>query len=89
MLFGVAALVAEELLSGETENAGVIADAVLLKVSYCDASATDLETMDITDIDNHRLGDEDVEEAVRILREEWVVVKREAEYLIESAVDEA
>jgi hypothetical protein len=85
MLNGIAALVAEEVLSGETDDAGVVADVVRYKISDGEASATDLAAMGITDIANCQLSDEVVEVSVRMLQEGWLVVKREAEQLIEFA----
>ncbi|WP_341313737.1 hypothetical protein WN982_20640 [Paraburkholderia sp. IMGN_8] len=87
MLVGIAGLVAEEILSDDTDDAGAIADAIYLKISDGEASASDLATMGITDIDSFELRYEVVEEAARILREGWRVVQQEAEYLIEFATD--
>lgn len=87
MLVGIAGLVAEEILGDDTDDAGAIADAIHLKISDGEASASDLATMGITDIDSFELRDEVVEEAARILREGWQVVQQEADYLIESAAD--
>ena len=86
VLFGIAGLVAEEVLSGETEDAGVIADTVHYRIWSGEASATDLAAMVTTDIDDYQLDDDVVEEAVRMLREGLTVVKQEAEYLIEFAL---
>ncbi|MGF6298202.1 MULTISPECIES: hypothetical protein [Paraburkholderia] len=86
VLYGIAGLVAEEVLGGETDDAGVIADAVRYKISNGEASATDLAATGITDIDDYQLDDDVVEEAVRMLRQEWTGVKQEVEYLIEFAV---
>ncbi|RQR49340.1 hypothetical protein DIE21_20700 [Burkholderia sp. Bp9140] len=85
ILVGIAALVAEEILCGDTDDAGAIADAEHLKISNDEASATDLASMGITDIEDCDLSYEVVEEAARILREGWLVVQQEAESLIEFA----
>ncbi|WP_176058873.1 hypothetical protein [Paraburkholderia sp. BCC1876] len=77
-LVGIAGLVAEEILSDDTDDAGEIADALHLKISDGEASASDLATMGITDIDSCELSYEVVEEVARILREGWQVVQREA-----------
>lgn len=84
-LYGIAGLVAEEILSGETDDAGVIADAVHFRISNGEASDTDLAAMGMTDIDDYYLDDEVVEESVRILQEVWLDVKQQAEQLIEFA----
>ncbi|MDR6469398.1 hypothetical protein SCB29_22105 [Paraburkholderia sp. SIMBA_055] len=87
MLVGIVGLVAEEILGDDTDDAGAIADAIHLKISDGEASASDLATMGITDFDSFELRDEVVEEAARILREGWQVVQQEADYLIECAAD--
>lgn len=69
VLVGIAGLVAEEILSDDTDDAGAIADALHLKISDGEASASDLATMGITDIESFELSYEVVEEATRILRE--------------------
>jgi hypothetical protein len=85
VLVGMGGLLAEQILSGETDDAGVMADTQVLRISFGEASDSDLAQMGITDIDCHKLSDEVVEEAVRLLREEWALVQEEAEYLIEEA----
>jgi hypothetical protein len=84
-LVGMAGLLAEDMLSGETGDAGAMADTLLSRISDGEASASDLAQMNVTDIDNCELSYEVVEEAVRLLREGWSDVQQEAEYLIESA----
>ncbi|WP_430226924.1 hypothetical protein [Paraburkholderia tropica] len=84
-LVGVAGLVAEEILYDGTDDAGVIADALHQRIWDGEASASDLAMMGITDIESYDLSDELVEEATRILCEEWQAVQQEAEYLIEFA----
>lgn len=83
-LVGVAGLVAEEMLRSGTDDVDEIIDALLSVISEGAASASDLEMMGITDIVNGELSYEVVEEAVRILRDLWQIVREEAQYLIES-----
>ncbi|WP_232490751.1 hypothetical protein [Burkholderia contaminans] len=45
MLVGMAGLLAEEILSGETEDTGAMADSLVLKISFGEASASDLALM--------------------------------------------
>jgi hypothetical protein len=78
VLYGIAGLVAEEVLSGETDDPGAIADVVRYRISNDEVSATDLADMGITDIDDYQLNDEIVEESLRIWREGWPVVEQEA-----------
>lgn len=85
ILVGMAGLLAEDILSGETDDAGAMADTLFFRVSNREASAADLAQMSVTDIDNCRLSYEVVAEAVRLLREGWSVVQQEAEYLIQCA----
>ena len=82
VLVGIAGLVAEEILRDDTDDAGAIADAVHLKISDGEASASDLAMMGITDIASFELGYEVVADAMRILRQVWSTVQREADYLI-------
>jgi hypothetical protein len=83
----MAGLVAEEILNDDTDDAGAIADALHFRISYGEVSASDLATMGITDIDSCELSYEAVEEALRILREGWQDLRREAEYLIAFATE--
>lgn len=85
VLVGMAGLLAEEILSGETDDAGAMVDTVFFRISFGEASTSDLAQMGITDIDSCELDYEVGEEAVRLLREEWAAVQDEAEYLIEAA----
>lgn len=87
VLVGMAGLLAEDIMSGETDDAGVLADTLFFAISMGDASASDLEQMGVTDVDNCGFGYETVEEAVRLLREEWRNVQQEAEELIASTAD--
>ena len=65
----------------------MIADALHLRISDGEASASDLAMMGITDIESCELRDELVEEATRILREGWQAVQQEADYLVELATN--
>ncbi|BBA43935.1 MULTISPECIES: hypothetical protein [Burkholderia] len=85
MLVGMAGLLAEEILSGETEDTGAMADSLVLKISFGEASASDLALMGVTDTERCGLSYDVVDEVVRMLREGWSVVQEEAEYLIASA----
>jgi hypothetical protein len=87
VLVGMAGLLAEDILSGEMNAAGVMAYNLFFRISSGEASATDLPQTNVTDIDNCGLTYEVVEEAVRLLREEWAAVQEEAEYLIDAAGD--
>ncbi|WP_124904709.1 hypothetical protein [Burkholderia sp. Bp9004] len=87
VLVGMAGLLAEEILSGETDDTGAMADSLALKISFGEASASDLALMGVTDIDSCELSYEVVDEAVRMLREGWPVVQEEAEYLIKFAAN--
>jgi hypothetical protein len=79
ILVGMADLLAEEILSDETDDAGVMADNLFFRISSGEASATDLAQMGVTVIESCEVSCEVVEEAVRLLREEWAVVQEEAE----------
>ncbi|MFM0152884.1 hypothetical protein [Paraburkholderia sediminicola] len=87
ILVGMAGLLAEDILSGETDDAGAMADTLFFRISNGEASASDLAQMSVTDIENCGLSYEAVEEVVRLLREGWPVVQQDAEHLIESAAD--
>ncbi len=87
VLVGIAGLVAEEILRDDTDDVDVIADALLIKISDGEASASDLAMMGITDSDSCELSYEVVEEVAWILREGWRVLQQEADYLIEFATD--
>ncbi|WP_241030425.1 hypothetical protein [Paraburkholderia sp. Ac-20347] len=85
ILVGMAGLLAEDILSDETDDAGAMADMLWSRISAGEASATDLTQMGITDIDNFDLSYEVVDKAVRFLREGWSDVQQEAEHLIKTA----
>ncbi|AOI60648.1 hypothetical protein WI26_24175 [Burkholderia diffusa] len=85
VLVGMAGLLAEDILSGETDDTAAMADTLFLRISNGEASPSDLAHMGVTDIENCELSYEVVDEAVRMLREGWPVVQKEAEYLIKAA----
>ncbi|KVM96621.1 hypothetical protein WT06_07240 [Burkholderia anthina] len=85
MLVGMAGMLAEEILSGETDDTGAMAHTLFYRISFGEASASNLALMGVTNIDSCGLTYEVVDEVVRILREGWSVVQEEAEYLIASA----
>ncbi|WP_157779562.1 hypothetical protein [Cupriavidus pauculus] len=82
VLVGMAGLLAEAILSGETDDDGAMADILFARIWSGDASDSDLTFMGITDIDSCALTYEVVEECVCLLREKWADVQREAGYLI-------
>ncbi|ONY14418.1 hypothetical protein A8F23_34170 [Burkholderia cenocepacia] len=85
MLVGMAGMLADEILSGETDDTGAMADSLFCRISFGEASASDLALMGVTDIDSCGLSYDVVDEVVRMLREGWPVAQEEAEYLIKSA----
>ena len=88
MLFGMAGLVAEEIMDGETD-AGAIADTLDFRISFDEVSASDLASMGITDVNNFVLSYEAVEQTVQYLLEDWAHVQQEAESLITEASTES
>lgn len=84
-LVGIAGLVAEEILRGETDP-DYIAGALDLRIASNQASTSDLKLMGITDIVDFELSMDLVVQAWRYLVEDWHVVQREAECLIEEAM---
>ncbi|MFD1558827.1 hypothetical protein ACFSHT_24840 [Paraburkholderia silviterrae] len=87
-IVGMAGLLAEDILSGETDDVGALADTLFFKITGGEASASDLASMNITDVDDCALSYDVVDEAVRLLLEAWPLVQQEAEYLIEFAESE-
>lgn len=81
----MAGLLAEEILSDETGDVAAMVDTLCFRISFGEASASDLSQMGIKDIDRCELSYEVVKEAMRLLREEWAAMQEEAEYLIEAA----
>ncbi|OXI43982.1 hypothetical protein CFB84_20250 [Burkholderia aenigmatica] len=89
VLFGMAGLVAEEILSGDTDDdAEVVTYNLYVRISTGQASKSDLAEMGIRDINDFELDNEVVGEGVRLLREVWATVEREAERLIAAAARE-
>lgn len=84
-LYGMAGLVAEEILHGETAP-DFVAAAVDIKIAYGEVSASDLKSMEITNIADFELDSTEVEQTCRFLLEDWSVVQEEAEYLIAEAL---
>lgn len=84
-LYGMAGLVAEGILGGET-NPEFIAGALDIKISCGEASASDLESMEIMNINDFELNFDEVVQAWRFLVEDWSHVQNEAEYLIAEAL---
>ncbi|MES2164272.1 MAG: hypothetical protein V4476_24215 [Pseudomonadota bacterium] len=85
-LAGMAGMVAEEILLAETDDIGIIYDNICEHI-YCDeASASDLELMNITNIKDFELREEDIADAWGYLVANWSAVKLEAEYLIEEVL---
>jgi len=82
VFYGMAGLLAEIIWSDETDDVGVIADMVCERIYSGDASASDLGSMGISDIDNPGLSYKVIEKAARLLLQEWAAVQKEAEYLI-------
>lgn len=83
VLYGMAGLLAEELLCGDTDDdAEVVAYNLYVRISCGDASSSDLAAMGIPDTSDFDLRLEVVGEGVRLLRELWAMVESEAERLI-------
>jgi hypothetical protein len=87
VLYGMAGLLAETILSGETDDAGVMADVLFCRIWTGEASSSDLALMNAADLDCSSLSYDVVEECVRLLREGWTDVQREAEYLIAASLE--
>jgi hypothetical protein len=84
-LYGMAGLVAEEILRGETDPE-FIGGALDLKIACGGASASDLQSMGITDTVHFELNCEEVELTWSHLIEEWPLVQETAEHLIAEAL---
>jgi len=85
VLVGMAGLLAEEILNAETDGVSAMTDNMFFRISNREASASDLAQTGVTYIDGCELSNEVIEEAVRLLRQEWALVQDEAEYLVEEA----
>ncbi|MFM0598404.1 hypothetical protein [Paraburkholderia dilworthii] len=88
VVVGMAGLLAEEILDCGTDDVETLAEGLLRRITAGEASASDLALMNISDIDKCELNYKVVDEAARLLREGWVAVQQEAEYLIEFAESE-
>ncbi|SIN80505.1 hypothetical protein [Paraburkholderia phenazinium] len=67
ILVGMAGLLAEEILNGETDDVSAMADNMFFRISFGEASDSDLAQIGVTDIDNCELSYEVIEEAVQLL----------------------
>lgn len=85
VLYGMAGLVAEEILRGETNDPEVITQDICVRIWMGEASASDMESMNITDTDDFELNSDEVTQAWRYLLEDWKKVQQEASYLIAEA----
>lgn len=81
----MAGLVAEEILRGET-NPEFVAGVLDTRIFCGDVSASDRDSMGITDTVDFELNIEEVETACRYLVDNWVLVEQEAESLIADAL---
>jgi len=86
-MYGMAGVVAEQILRGETE-AEFIAGNPYLRICCDEMSASDLALTGVTDIDDFdfdfdfEVDIEGVEQCAQHLREHWPQVTQQAEYLI-------
>jgi hypothetical protein len=79
VLYGMAGLLAEELLCGDTDDdTEVVAYNLYVRISCGDASLSDLAAMGIPDTSDFDLNPEVVGEGIRLLREVWALVESEA-----------
>lgn len=85
ILVGIAGLLAEEILAAETDDVRAMTDNVLFRIRNGEASAFDLAQMGVVDIETCELRYQVVDDVVRLLRQEWALVQKEAEYLIAEA----
>ena len=85
-MYGMAGVVAEQILRGETE-AEFIAGNLYLRICCDEMSASDLALIGVTDIDDFdfEVDIEGVEQCAQHLREHWPQVTQQAEYLIANA----
>lgn len=84
-IYGMAGLIAEEILSGETDPE-YVAGALEHKIACGEVSASDLETMRITNVVDFELNLDEVVQAWSFLVEDWSLVQEEAEFLIAVAL---
>lgn len=83
-MYGMAGVVAEQILRGEAE-VEFIAENLYLRICCDEISATDLASIGIADIDDFEVHIESVEQCVRHLLEHWPRVQVEADFLIADA----
>lgn len=83
-MYGMAGVVAEQILRGETE-VEFIAGNLYFRICCDEISSSDLASIGVTDIDNFEVDIESVEHCVQHLLEHWPQVTQEAEYLIANA----
>jgi hypothetical protein len=83
-MYGMAGIVAEQILRGETE-VEFIAGNLYLRICCDEISATDLASIGVTDTDDFEVDMEGVEQCVHHLLEHWPRVQVEAESLIADA----
>ena len=86
-MYGMAGIVAEQILRGETE-VEFIAGNLYLRICCDEISATDLASLGVTDMDDFEVDIEGLEQCVQHLVEHWFQVTQEAEYLIANAATE-
>jgi hypothetical protein len=89
VLVGMAGLLAEAILNCGPDDIHALADDIHYRISTDEASASDLVSMGISDIDDFELSFEVVGFGARLLREAWRNVQEEAQYLIELAETES
>jgi hypothetical protein len=87
-MYGMAGVVAEQILRGEAEIE-FIAGNLYLRICCDEISATDLAAIGVTDIDDFEVDIEGVEQCVQHLREHWPRVQAVAEWLIADVSAEA
>jgi hypothetical protein len=87
-LYGIAGVVAEQILHGETD-VECIAGALQLMVWFDEVSTSDMASIGVTDIDQFEVDMDDVMQCSQLLREHWSLIEREAEFLVADATVEA
>lgn len=88
VLLGVAGLLAEQMAEEATNNPEDLAEDIRFSISNGVASDTDLKLMNIIDINEFDLSDADVEQAWKILKQNWLLVELEVRCLIRQAFDD-
>lgn len=88
LLYGMAGMVAEEMLLDNADDPELIAKTISLRMWHGEASKSDLLSMGITDTEDYfELDTEDVAQTQRLLLENWPLVQREADYLIFETIE--